>query len=140
MLARRSSGTVGSSNVDRLDASGQSHEERSSGPQDTGITPEPDRLWELPRIRDSAPSARESRSCRLPPAFVFFDLKPRREEAWLIERFSAYGAYRERPEGSFPGSTDGRSHPWAQPPAKDGRSLSRRRAVHRPPCGAHRRI
>lgn len=28
--------------------------------------------------------------------FVFFDLKSRREEAWLKEKFSGYGAYQQR--------------------------------------------
>ena len=33
---------------------------------------------------------------------VLFDLKARREEAWLIERFSAYGAYRARTRRLIP--------------------------------------
>jgi len=33
---------------------------------------------------------------------VFFDLKRRREEAWLTERYSGYAAYRGRTKALFP--------------------------------------
>ena len=102
MLARRSSGTVGSSKVDRLDASGQSHEERSSGPRTQGsrlsLTGNESYLeFETPLRRHASPARVDSLGL-----FVFFDLKPRREEAWLIERFSAYGAYRARTRRLIP--------------------------------------
>ncbi len=35
--------------------------------------------------------------------FVFFDLKSRREEAWLVEAYPAYGGYRERTRRIVPG-------------------------------------
>ena len=34
--------------------------------------------------------------------FLFFDLKRRREEAWLVERFPAYAAYREHTRRLIP--------------------------------------
>ena len=34
--------------------------------------------------------------------FVFFDLKRRREEAWLVERFPGYAAYRARTRRLIP--------------------------------------
>jgi len=34
---------------------------------------------------------------------LFFDLKSRREEAWLVDRFPDYGAYRTRTRRFFPG-------------------------------------
>jgi protein-S-isoprenylcysteine O-methyltransferase Ste14 len=33
---------------------------------------------------------------------VFFDLKSRREEAWLAEQFAGYGAYRRRTRRLIP--------------------------------------
>ena len=34
--------------------------------------------------------------------FAFFDLKSRREEAWLVDRFPAYDAYRRRTRRLIP--------------------------------------